>query len=246
MSLRAHLLQGLPAPMRRALARTRDGLTGALGLRPNARVQLQRSTVTLGNAGAAWTFCPDLLPPGGVVYTVGCGEDISFDLALLARYPVQVVAFDPTPKAIAFMRRQALPPAMRFVDAGLAHYDGTMTFHPPADPAHVSYSVAPAGSTSRGDVVARVQRLATFMRELGHQELALLKMDVEGTEYAIIDELTRAPLPVAQLLVEFHHGIGPYTWRQTRQAIQRLRRHGFQLAAISASQQDYCFVRTGP
>jgi len=36
-----------------------------------------------------------------VVYSLGIGEDISFDLALIEKYGARVHAFDPTPKVNA-------------------------------------------------------------------------------------------------------------------------------------------------
>ena len=39
------------------------------------------------------------LPKGAVMLSFGCGEDISFDVAMAATYDIQVYLFDPTPRA---------------------------------------------------------------------------------------------------------------------------------------------------
>jgi Methyltransferase FkbM domain len=81
------------------------------------------------------------------------------------------------------------------------------------------------------------------MAELGHAHIDLLKMDIEGAEYAVIDDLVDSNIRPAQILVEFHHrmpGIGP---ERTRHAVLQLRRAGFGLFAVSPSGEEYSFIR---
>ena len=33
----------------------------------------------------------------------------------------------------------------------------------------------------------------------------ILKMDIEGAEYDVIDDIINSPVPIAQVLIEFHH-----------------------------------------
>ena len=79
----------------------------------------------LGRPGAAFRVCPSAISRDSVVYSFGAGEDISFDIELIRRFGVSVHSFDPTPKSIAWLRTQTLPPQFVFHDYGLAHFDGT-------------------------------------------------------------------------------------------------------------------------
>ena len=45
-----------------------------------------------------------------------------------------------------------------------------------------------------------------MMRDLGHDHLDVLKMDIEGAEYAVLDDMLQSDILPDQLLVEFHHG----------------------------------------
>jgi hypothetical protein len=89
----------------------------------------------LGTEYGGWTFNPELLGPDSVVYCAGIGEDISFDLGLIARFGVTVHAFDPTPKSIEWLRSQALPAKLVVHDYGIAPRDGRLTFYTHENPA---------------------------------------------------------------------------------------------------------------
>ena len=39
--------------------------------------------------------------------------------------------------------------------------------------------------------------------ELGHKSIALLKIDAEGSEYTILDDLLQSDLQIRQILVDF-------------------------------------------
>eukprot|EP00884_Botryococcus_braunii_P008612 jgi/Botrbrau1/17752/Bobra.0127s0012.1 len=64
-----------------------------------------------------------------------------------------------------------------------------------------------AQTTSRGVQNVPVKSLPTIMRELGHTWVDVLKIDIEGGEWRILDHLTRQPgrFPFTQLQVEFHN-----------------------------------------
>src|SRR5262245_14315827 len=49
---------------------------------------------------------------------------------------------------------------------------------------------------------APAERLPTIARRLGHQRIDVLKIDIEGGEYAVLDDLLRSGPAVRQLLVE--------------------------------------------
>ena len=47
------------------------------------------------------------------------------------------------------------------------------------------------------------------MKQNGHDRIDLLKIDIEGAEYDVLDHLLSHKLRVKQVLVEFHHNILP-------------------------------------
>src|SRR5690554_1691728 len=41
------------------------------------------------------------------------------------------------------------------------------------------------------------------MTQLGHKHIDVLKMDIEGAEYDVIENILSAQLPITQILIEF-------------------------------------------
>ena len=193
-----------------------------------------------------WHLCPRGLDASSIIYSLGIGRDITFDLSVAARFGAQVHAFDPTPSALAWLSTQSLPTQFTPMPVGVAAYDGTAQFSPPDDPVNPSFAYHGRSSAAPAATIrCEVRRLSTLMRELGHAQIDLLKMDIEGAEYEVIEDLTTGRVPVRQLLVEFHHrkpGIGP---ARTREAVARLRTAGFQLFHKSLSGQEMAFLRDG-
>jgi len=226
------------APLARALRRLRHaGLPG----RPDLRVPIVR----LGSDYGGFPLWAAGLEPASVVYSVGVGEDASFDRALLERFGplgVELHAFDPTPRSIAWVAGQTWPAGFHFHPVGVAARDGRARFYAPEDPAWVSHSLLPRPGAPVAALEVEVRRVATLARERGHARLALLKLDVEGAEYEVLEDLLAHGPPVDQLLVEFHHRMPGVGLARTRRAIAALRRAGFALVSISPSFEEWAFV----
>ena len=146
------------------------------------KVQLRRPLHKYGTSYGGWTIDPTGINKNSVVYSFGVGEDISFDLSLIQSFGCAIYAFDPTPKSIAWIGKQDLPPQFHFFDFGIAAYDGQGIFNPPTNSEHVSYTVLARPETENDGIQAPVYQLQTIMNRLNHRRLDLLKMDVEGAE----------------------------------------------------------------
>jgi FkbM family methyltransferase len=197
--------------------------------------------VHLGTTYGGWTVIPSLLDPQSVVYTVGVGSDISFDLALIDRFGCTVQAFDPTPMARAWIERQAVPDLFRFHPLGLADRDAVVGFAAPLQEGWDSFSLPPADA-AEGLTPCPVRRLGSLMTQLGHDHIDVLKMDIEGFEYAVIDDILAGSIRPAQWLIEFHHTMMHFTPDQTRRAVDQLKRAGYRLFAVSNVGHEYAFV----
>src|ERR1700688_4742769 len=73
----------------------------------------------LGSSYGGWAIPDNYLNSNSIAYTVGVGEDITFDLALVKEYGCKVFAFDPTPIAVEFMKKTRLPDELPFGPVGL-------------------------------------------------------------------------------------------------------------------------------
>jgi FkbM family methyltransferase len=177
-----------------------------------------------------------------VVYAFGVGIDISFELALIERFGLTVHAFDPTPLALQWAARQQLPAEFVLHPFGIADYDGLAHFAPPRKRKFASFSMVRAGGVGAA-VTAPVRRLATLRDTMGLPPPDILKMDIEGAEYAVLPDVLECGFHPGQILVEFHHRwreVGP---RKTRGAIELLNRHDYLVADVSSSGMEFLFLR---
>ena len=207
------------------------------------RAQIECEQTSLGNDGASWCVCPGGLSASSVVYSFGVGEEISFDLELIRRFSVHVHAFDPTPRSIEWLEKQSLPPKFVFHAYGVADFDGHAKFLPPVNPAHVSHSLI-ARATPWPAIEVPVHRLSSIMNMLGHERIDLLKMDIEGAEYAVLNDLLASGIPVNQLLVEFHHRWPEVGVEKTKQAVRDLNSAGYRIFDVAPSGEEYSFLNS--
>jgi len=210
-------------------------------LQVSERVECER--LLLGTEYGGYALCPTAINPQSVVYSFGVGFDVSFDLELIAQRGVTVHAFDPTPRSIEWVGKQSLPAEFVFHPWGIASFDGSATFHPPKDPTHVSHTLL-AGSTSGGQAIeVPVFRLRTIMQKLGHEQIDILKMDIEGAEYGVLPDLLGSDIPISQILIEFHHHRPEVTLAQSQGALAELESAGFCVFHESASGCEFSFIR---
>lgn len=192
-----------------------------------------------------WWFAPEGLSAEAVVYSLGVGEDVEFDLTLIHRFGAVVHAFDPTPGAVEWVRSRQLPERFHFHQLGVADFDGVAEFSAPVSEGNVCFTLLkrPGGRVS--SIRAEVRRLQTILAQLGHDRVDLLKMDIEGAEYVVIPDMLASGIEVGQLLVEFHHRFAGVGKEQTRTAVELLLGHGFRILHISPSGREYSFVHIG-
>ena len=87
-----------------------------------------------------------------------------------------------------------------------------------------------------------MKRLTTIMSELKLVSIDLLKLDVEGAEYEVLDDMLASSIRPRQLLVEFHHRFEKVGAAKTRESISKLRQAGYQLFAVSPRREEFSFI----
>lgn len=201
------------------------------------------NTEKFGIQNKAWTFAIDGLNEKSIIYSFGVGEDISWDVDIIKHYGVQVYAFDPTPKSIDWVAEQNTPPQFRFYEYGLADHDGTIKFYPPEDPDHVSHTILYKAVTASNMIEVPVKTLSTIMHELNHTHIDILKMDIEGAEYAVLKSIVKSDVSIGQILVEFHHRFPQVSIKETIRTVQLLQKHGYKLFNVSETAEEFSFIQ---
>lgn len=165
------------------------------------RVKPRRDMVRLGTPYGGWWVPQDLVNQDSVCYLAGLGEDASFDLGLVEQYGCEVWSMDPTPRSMTYAAT-VREPRFHFLPVGVWSADAVLKFYAPTDASHVSHSIVNAQHTTTY-FEAQCKTLRTIMRELGHERVDLLKMNIEGAETEVIaDMLANGPWPQV-LLVAF-------------------------------------------
>jgi len=196
--------------------------------------ELSIPTLSAGDRSGVWVVAPELLARDSVVYSFGVGDNLTWELALAARFDLTVHAFDPTPASMAWVAQQSLPPNIQFHPIGLADRDGTMRFAPRRRESRINYRpLSLTAEPGLAIIEAHVARLVTHMHLLGHDHIDVLKIDIEGGEYPVLDDLLASRLQVRQLLVEFHHHFPGVGIEATERSVQALRAAGYQIFHIS-------------
>jgi FkbM family methyltransferase len=193
-------------------------------LKKNPRV------ISMGNrsVGCAWNFCPDGLDGQSIVYSGGVGRDITFEHALVEEFGPFIVLIDPSPTGQETMsKKENQISQFKFCAVGLAGRCGSLKLSPPMDEEEGSWS---AFSEQHSMLEVPTLDLETLMKQNGHNHVDLLKLDIEGAEYDVLDDLLKKKIPIRQVLVEFHHGILSGVRRsQSVRAILKMTARGYKL-----------------
>jgi FkbM family methyltransferase len=215
----------------------------AIGRAPSINVQIKVPHTVYGSTYGGWPVINESLNADGIVYSFGLGEDISFDIDIIKKFNCQVYGFDPTPRVHEWLSKQSLPSQLHIHPWGIAAQDGTIKLYPPKNPAHVSHAIS-GSDTSRTDFIdVPSKRFSSIQQQLGHKTIAILKMDIEGFEYDVIDDLlTLGNLP-KQILIEFHHLMYSISMETTMQAIKKMNKAGYSIFYISETGREFGFVK---
>ncbi len=196
--------------------------------------ELQCPKESYGEGDGSWVLNPEKINSDSVIYSFGIGRDISLELELIEKHKAQVHVFDPTPVSLEWVAQQELPGQLVIHDYGLAAFDGDLEFQMPRKQTGAHFSpVQRYKNSSSGLYKAPVKRLVTIMKQLEHQYIDLLKIDIEGGEYDAIDDFLNEDVSIKQLLVEFHHNYETISLQQTLGTLSRLESKRFRIFSIS-------------
>lgn len=213
------------------------------GQSPKTRIQVKVPCERHGSDYGGWVIRAGSINADSIVYAVGIGNDITFDLSVINKYGVRVYAFDPTPAVKEWLQEQLLPEQFLYSALALSDSDGYMKFYKPENPDHVSHSVV-AINKENAYVEVPSRRLKTIMEELGHDHIDILKIDIEGAEYAVVKDILGSGIKIGQFLIEFHHFFEDIAVADTEKTIALLNEHHYHIFHISPVGYEYSLMRT--
>lgn len=188
---------------------------------------------------------PDILSDKSIIYSFGIGEDISFDTAIIKNHGCPVFGFDPTPKSILWVRSNSnLPRQFRLLEYGVDTQTHHVTFYLPNNEAHVSGSMVQTSNVSEKMAIrVPMKKFADIASELGHNRIDVLKMDIEGAEYIVVEDILNSQVEVTQILIEIHERFFPDGKERTAKLFDVLYKKGYALFGHSVSNEELSFIK---
>jgi FkbM family methyltransferase len=188
-------------------AKVRSALKRRWFERQVQRIQLRDvdGLVDLGSSYGGWILPGKLIEPSWICYLVGAGGDVSVDIDLIRRYGVTVRSFDAVDAHVKSARKEADgEPRFSAHHAAIATRDGPIRMQVSHDPQSQSVSAARLYD-SEHFIELPGRTLSSLMTELGDQQIDLLKLDIEGSEYEVLPTLDLPALGVKVFAIQLHH-----------------------------------------
>ncbi|MCK6546320.1 FkbM family methyltransferase [Myxococcota bacterium] len=147
------------------------------------------------------------LGPESIVYSVGVGSNIYFDEVVADRARCKVHLFDPTPLALSTMR-DVTREDLVFHPVAIWTKDGELElFFDRAESSDRKTASVTNQFQTQERVTFPCRTIASFMRELGHDHLDLLKMDIEGGALPVLEDLLHGPIRPKQIVMELERPV---------------------------------------
>lgn len=192
----------------------------------------------------------DVLNANSVILDFGLGKDADFSVAMIEKYGLLALGFDPTRRHGEKLREVEQTSSGRFVyhNDAIGGERGQATFHESQQ--HVSGSMYTGHKNVQNDDIVsydvKVITLADAIAQAPGGKVDLIKMDIEGAERGALDgasdELLRS---VPQWCIEFHHeSMEGISWASTKEYVRRFQRLGF--TKYSRDDSDFLFYRWTP
>ena len=221
----------------------------------------------IGTPYGGWTIPKNYLNEDSIVYCFGAGEDISFDIGVATKYQCSVKIFDPTPRAkqhydsiienvtngnkasinnsdVYYNLSKEDLSLLEFIELGLWDKKETLKFYSPKNENHVSHSILNLQKTEKY-FNADVDRLFSIMKSNSISKIDLLKIDIEGAEYKVLESIVNDNLDIGVICVEYDefncHLDNQYKNR-IKDSIYNLKKNNYELINISGG-TDYTFMK---
>ena len=195
-----------------------------------------------------WEFCTDDFKANGIVYSLGVGDCLDFDLQLIKNFEAIVFAFDPTPYSLQWVEKRVIPENLNFLPWAVAGSDGVLTMAQRVNKrgrkSEIMWTEVSTNFESSEVIKVPAYTIATIMKKLQHKKIDLMKIDVEGSEYEIVEDMIRSQIKPQQLLIEFHHRFKNKSKIMTINAIKHLQENGYKIFSISETGREVGFIHT--
>ena len=197
----------------------------------------------IGNSYGGFFVDTSLLNSESIVVSVGIGEDISFDRGLHEMGVQKIYMFDPTPKAKIFIDKQNLPDQFRFFEMALSTEDSEMDMFLPKNKNYVSGSLVMNKNIDANDFVkVKCITVSTICSIIENKHIDLLKIDIEGSEYEVLENMLQERIYPKQICVEFHNRFFKDGDQKFKSVVEKLQGKNYRIMGISNTNEEFLFI----
>lgn len=183
-----------------------------------------------------------------IIVSAGIGDQINFELDIMERLKdkrVILLAIDPTPKSLKFLSDSVLPDDFVVVPYALCGKNEELSFALPAAEGWTSGSTEELledGRQLKTEIKVQGKTLKTILEEHGIEKIDLLKMDIEGSEFDVLDNILSDGIPVEQMTIDLHHHIMKNNTHLVKNLIDKLHKSGYQICYVDKMHYNICCV----
>ena len=185
------------------------------------------SMIRYGTEYGGWNLPKNInLSSDSIIYSVGVGEDISFDLLIQDSFKCNIILIDPTLRAIRHYEEiqdfynSGIPSfsgdiqkdyisnssadlsKITYIKKGLWTHRDTLKFYKQLNEKYVSHTLIENMYSNNYEMV-EVDSLKNIMEQLGHTKIDLLKLDIEGSEIVVLRKMLEDKIFPIYICVEF-------------------------------------------
>lgn len=199
-----------------------------------------------GNDYGGFMVCEETVGPKPIVYSFGIGEDLSFSEDVERKLGAEIYAYDPTPQAIRFVKRHPMSRKshFHFEEIGLSDKDEKVVFYiKPANSKDVSGSIIPRDNLEKNGIEVEMKSIESISKKNGHMYIDILKMDVEGSEFKVIEGLKGCKAEIKQICLEVHDRFFEDGIERLKKSVSTLKDMGYLLVYVSFKGDELTFVK---
>jgi FkbM family methyltransferase len=197
-----------------------------------------------GSRYGGFYICESGLSSKSIIYSFGVGEDTSFDVSLATKFGCKINAFDPTPRSIDWFNSSNNHVHIILRPFGISKNTGLQKFYLPANNRYVSGSFLRIPNVNVDNYIhVQMFSFPDITKLLGNTKIDILKMDIEGAEYQVIDSILDSGIYIDQIVCEFHDRFFKGGKKMTADFVSKMKNKGYSIFAYSKTLEEVSFIK---
>ena len=209
---------------------------------------------TIGNDYGFMILPKHLIKENSSILSFGVGEDIEAEIDLIKQYDCTVQLYDPTDISIQYIDKvkqelfskneQRIADKIIFNAAALWKEVGTVKFFKPKEANFVSHSINNIDATENF-VEVPAETIKSIMQKLHIEAVDYIKMDIEGAEYEVLENMLADKINFKAIYLEYHYNRNHSVFqdiRNIRHSLDSLSKLGYKVIYCSRFRY-YCLVK---